>query len=240
MAGVRLLAPGLGQLGVAGALGLELLLELALQLRDPGHLGRPLVERRGSGMVAGDLGLVRGLGLGGALVGPALLVLQRAQLPLALAHLALEILELALDPAQLGRLLLGLRQRRAHPVEIELDRLQLAAQAVDQRLALAQQVVGRRVGVHGDDRTPVGAPAAAVGALVAERADLGEALRLRVLIEACRLPHQEMAVAKRAASGILDRARHSVLDAGQPFYPVGASGGCVVRRRRRGSPRRCR
>ena len=82
-----------------------------------------------------------GLGLGGALVGAALLVLQRAQLSLALAHLALEVLELALDPAQLGRLLLGLGQRRAHPVEIELHRLQLAAEAVDERLALAQQVV---------------------------------------------------------------------------------------------------
>jgi hypothetical protein len=125
---------------------------------------------------------VCGLGLGGALVGAALLVLQRAQLPFALAHVALKILQLALDPAQLSRLLLCLGQRRSHPVEIELHRLQLPAQAVDERLALAQQVVGGRVGVHGDDRTPIGAPAAAVGALVAERADLGEALRLRVLV----------------------------------------------------------
>jgi hypothetical protein len=182
VAGIRLLAPGLRQLGIADALGLELLLELALRRRHPGHLGRALVECGGGRVVPGDLRLVRGLGLGGALIRAALLVLQRTQLPLALAHLALEVLELALDPAQLGRLLLGLGERRAHPVEVELHRLQLPAQAVDQRLALAQQVVGGRVGVHGDDRTPVGAPAAAVGALVAERADLGESLRLRVLI----------------------------------------------------------
>jgi len=48
---------------------LELLLELPLHLRDLCHLGRPLVQRRGDGVVAGDLGGLIVGGLGGALVG---------------------------------------------------------------------------------------------------------------------------------------------------------------------------
>ena len=78
VAGVGLLAPGLGQLGVAGALGLELLLELGHPDADPAGIGRALVELRGDGVMAGDLGPMGGLGLGGPLVGAALLVAQRS------------------------------------------------------------------------------------------------------------------------------------------------------------------
>ena len=63
MAGVGLLAPGLGQLGVAGALGLELLLELGQPDADPAGIGGALVELGGDGVVARDLGAMGGLRL---------------------------------------------------------------------------------------------------------------------------------------------------------------------------------
>ena len=65
---VALLAAGLGQLGVAAALALKLLLEqreAALQL---GNLGDALIELRGGLMVALDGGRLPGLGLHGRLL----------------------------------------------------------------------------------------------------------------------------------------------------------------------------
>ena len=185
---------------------LQLLLELPDPALQPLHHGGLLVQPCAHLMVLGDLGAVRSLRLSGALIAAPLLVGHAAQFAVAPPHLVGEILHLALDRPQLAGLLLGLGKRAAHLVEVELDGLQLPAQPVDQALALAQGVVARGVRVHGNDRAPVGAPAAAVGLLVAERAYLQEPLRRRVLVQARGLANQKVAPAESAACGVLGDA----------------------------------